>query len=89
MNSNKDLVGPMNLGNPEELTVIQVAKHILNQVGSRSSISYREIPLDDPKQRRPDISFAKNSLGWQPEVNLLSGLDLTVAYFKSHEILAQ
>ena len=89
MNSNKDVVGPMNLGNPEELTVIQVAKHILNQVGSRSSISYREIPLDDPKQRRPDISFAKNSLGWQPEVNLLSGLDLTVAYFKSHEILAQ
>lgn len=87
MNSDPDIVGPMNLGNPEEFSVIEVAEQILQKLDSKSSLSFSKIPLDDPKQRRPDISFAKETLGWQPQVNLQDGLDLTVAYFRSKEAL--
>jgi UDP-glucuronate decarboxylase len=86
MNSDKSIVGPMNLGNPEEFSVLQLAENILRKLGSKSSISYRDIPLDDPRQRLPDISFAEQSLGWHPTVDLQAGLDLTVAYFKSIEV---
>lgn len=87
MNSGRDVVGPMNLGNPEEFSVIQLAEQILHKLGSKSSISFSKIPLDDPKQRRPDTSFAEKALGWQPQINLQDGLDLTVEYFRSSEIL--
>jgi len=86
MNSDKTIVGPVNLGNSEEFSVLQLAENILRKLGSKSSISYRKIPLDDPRQRRPDISFAEKSLSWYPTVNLQDGLDLTVAYFKSNEV---
>jgi UDP-glucuronate decarboxylase len=87
MNSDRGIVGPMNLGNPEEFSVIQLAEQILQKLGSKSSISFSKIPLDDPKQRRPDIFFAEKTLGWKPQVNLQDGLDLTMDYFRSNEIL--
>ena len=75
--------GPINLGNPVELTVKQFAQTILDLMGSRSSISYQPLPVDDPKQRRPDISRARALLGWEPKVALKEGLEKTVSYFKA------
>ena len=74
---------PVNLGNPEEVTVLQLAQTIVRLAGSKSEIEHRELPVDDPKQRRPDITHARNMLGWQPEVGLEDGLRLTLQYFKS------
>ena len=74
---------PVNLGNPEEVTVLQLAETIVRLAGSRSSIVHKELPVDDPKQRRPDISHARELLGWQPEVKLEDGLGRTLEYFRS------
>jgi dTDP-glucose 4,6-dehydratase len=77
-----DFVGPMNLGNPEELTILKMAKKILQITGSGSRIVFRPLPEDDPKQRRPDITKAQNILGWNPVVKLDTGLQETVEWFK-------
>ena len=74
---------PVNLGNPEEVTVLELAQTIIRLAGSQSTIEHRELPVDDPKQRRPDISRAKKLLGWQPEVGLEDGLARTLEYFRS------
>ena len=74
---------PVNLGNPEEVSVLELAKAIIRLAGSSSRIEHRELPVDDPKQRRPDISHAREFLGWQPEVGLEDGLRQTLAYFRS------
>src|SRR5438105_9293461 len=74
---------PVNLGNPEEVTVLQLAETIIRLAGSKSRVEHRELPVDDPKQRRPDIKHAKQLLGWQPEVPLEDGLDRTLEYFRS------
>jgi len=74
---------PVNLGNPEEVTVLELAKTIVKLAGSKSRIDHRKLPVDDPKQRRPDISHARELLGWQPEVSLEDGLGRTLEYFRS------
>lgn len=73
--------GPVNIGNPTELTVQQFAEVILKITGSRSPVIHKPLPVDDPKQRRPDISKAKTLLGWEPKVKLEEGLKKTIAYF--------
>ena len=74
---------PVNLGNPEEVTVLQLAETIARLAGSKSRIVHKELPVDDPRQRRPDISHARKLLGWQPEVRLEDGLGRTLEYFRS------
>src|ERR687892_2737949 len=74
---------PVNLGNPHEVTIEQIARTIIKLVGSSSKIVYRPLPVDDPKQRRPDITRARTILGWEPKIALEEGLLKTVDYFKS------
>ncbi len=78
---------PVNIGNPTELTVLEFARRIIALTGSRSKVSYMPLPVDDPKVRQPDITLARQLLGWEPKVSLNDGLMKTVAYFK--EKLAQ
>jgi len=73
---------PVNIGNPHEVTIEEIARTIIRLVGSSSTIVYRPLPVDDPKQRRPDITRARTLLGWEPKVGLEEGLLKTVAYFK-------
>lgn len=73
---------PVNLGNPEEVTVLELAREVIEVTGSRSEIVHRPLPVDDPKIRRPDISKAKRLLGWQPRVSRREGLERVVAYFR-------
>ncbi len=75
------VTGPINLGNPHEITVRTLAETVIDLVGSRSSLVFRPLPADDPRQRCPDISQAREVLGWQPRVQLLDGLRQTIAYF--------
>ncbi len=74
---------PVNLGNPSEVTVLQLARTIVRLAGSKSEIVHRDLPIDDPKQRRPDITRARTLLGWEPEVALEDGLTRTLEYFRS------
>lgn len=77
-----DQRGPINIGNPIEFTMMELAKLVLELTGSKSSISFRELPADDPLQRKPDISKAIEHLGWKPEINLRQGLELTIKWFQ-------
>ena len=79
---------PVNLGNPLELTMVEFAERIQRLTGSKSRMVFRELPSDDPKRRRPDISKAKRVLGWEPKVELEDGLRQTVEYFQSVLALA-
>ena len=81
MDSPDALIGPMNLGNPEEFTMIELAETIRDLTGSRSELVYQPLPQDDPKQRCPDIALASSQLGWRPNVALRDGLQATIAYF--------
>jgi len=81
MESGMDFTGPVNIGNPVEFTISELAEAILGMVGGKSSIIYRPLPEDDPKQRQPDISLAKKKLDWEPQVNLENGLEKTIEYF--------
>ena len=74
--------GPVNLGNPGEFTMIELAEKVLSKVGGKSKIVYKPLPADDPKMRRPDITLAKKELGWEPKVSLDEGLDEVIAYFR-------
>ena len=74
--------GPINLGNPAEFTIAQLAEMVINMTNSSSKIEYRPLPADDPQQRRPDISLAKDKLDWEPRVQLRQGLVRTIAYFE-------
>ncbi len=74
---------PVNIGNPEEMTVLEFAREIVQATGSRSRIIFKPLPQDDPKQRRPDISRGREHLGWAPKVSLASGLKRTIEYFRS------
>ena len=73
---------PVNLGNPVEFTVRELAEQIVSMTGSSSKIVYRQLPIDDPRQRRPDITVAKRELGWEPSIALMDGLKSTVSYFE-------
>jgi nucleoside-diphosphate-sugar epimerase len=74
---------PVNLGNPTEVTVLELAQTIVRLAGSESTVEFRDLPTDDPKQRRPDITRARSMLGWEPEVALEDGLRQTLEYFRS------
>ena len=76
-------VGPMNIGNPGEFTMLQLAELTLKLVGCKSKIVHKPLPADDPKQRRPDITLAKSVLNWAPTVELDEGLQRTIEYFKT------
>ena len=78
-----DYALPVNIGNPEEHTILEFAKIILRITGSSSKISFKDLPVDDPKQRRPDITKARKLLHWEPKVSLERGLKETIKYFKS------
>jgi UDP-glucuronate decarboxylase len=81
MQSPDDLAGPVNLGNPGEFTIRELAEKVIDLTGSRSELVYKPLPSDDPRQRQPDIALAKDKLGWEPKTNLEVGLDKTIAYF--------
>ncbi len=83
MNTPEDFTGPVNLGNPKEITIMELAERVLRLTGSSSPIDHRPLPADDPLQRQPDIALAKEKLDWQPNVNLDEGLAHTIGYFKS------
>ena len=81
MNSPSALIGPVNLGNPSEFTMLELAVTVKELIGSRSELVYRPLPADDPRQRQPDIGLAREHLGWEPQVTLREGLKSTAAYF--------
>jgi len=83
MDGPDDFVGPVNLGNPGEFTILELAKLVLEQTGSKSKLVYRPLPADDPTKRKPDITLARQRLGWEPKVPLAEGLRRTIAWFKS------
>ena len=82
MNSDAELTGPVNLGNPGEFTIRELAEKVIAMTDSNSEIIFEPLPQDDPTQRQPDISLAKAELGWEPEVVLDDGLVPTVEYFR-------
>jgi UDP-glucuronate decarboxylase len=81
MGSPAALTGPVNLGNPEEVTVAELAQRVIDLTGSRSRIVHRPMPADDPTRRCPDIALARTTLGWQPCVSLDTGLKRTISWF--------
>ena len=82
MNQDK-IIGPVNIGNPGEFTMLELAKEVLELTGSKSKIVYKPLPGDDPKMRRPNIDLAKSALGWEPTIPLRQGLEKTIVYFDS------
>lgn len=82
MNSDDHIVGPVNMGNPGEFTMIELAERVLRLTGSTSKLVFQPLPQDDPKQRQPDIDRARTLLGWEPAVALEQGLERTIAYFR-------
>jgi UDP-glucuronate decarboxylase len=84
MNTGSDVTGPINLGNPGEFTISELANIVIEKTNSDSKIDYLPLPVDDPIRRQPDITRAKASLGWEPTIALSEGLDTTIAHFKEH-----
>lgn len=82
MNSEKNFTGPVNIGNPSEFTMLELAETIIKLTRSKSKISYKPLPEDDPKQRQPNIDLAKSKLKWEPKINLEDGLKETISYFR-------
>jgi UDP-glucuronate decarboxylase len=82
MNSPREVTGPINLGNPEEFTVRQLAELVVRKTGTSATMEKCDLPADDPRQRQPDISKARELLGWEPKVSLDDGLDRTIAFFR-------
>jgi UDP-glucuronate decarboxylase len=83
MGSEAGVLGPVNLGNPGEFTMLELATQVLRLTGSTSKLSFQELPQDDPKQRCPDITRAREALGWTPTIDLATGLERTITYFRS------
>jgi len=83
MNSREDFTGPVNIGNPNEFTMLELAEKVIKLTGTKSKIIYLPLPADDPTQRQPNISLAKKELGWEPKVMLEEGLVKTIDYFRS------
>lgn len=84
MDSPDDVTGPVNIGNPGEFTMIELAEAVIKLTGSKSELIFKPLPSDDPKQRQPDITLAKEKLGWEPTVPLEEGLKPTIKYFKQY-----
>jgi UDP-glucuronate decarboxylase len=87
METGDDVTGPINLGNPGEFTMLELAEQVIALTGSKSKVVHHPLPQDDPKQRRPDITKARETLGWEPKIPLAEGLKKTIAYFD--ELLAE
>ena len=83
MESHKSITGPINMGNPSEFTMIELAELVIKLTSSRSKLKFKPLPEDDPKQRQPNISLAKSKLNWSPKVSLEEGLNKTITYFKN------
>lgn len=83
MDSPSDFTGPVNIGNPSEFTMLELAENVLRLVGGKSKLTFHPLPADDPRQRQPDIALAKHKLGWEPKVCLEDGLKETINYFKA------
>ena len=83
MDSPEELTGPVNIGNPGEFTMLELAEKVLSLSGSKSKITFEPLPSDDPRQRKPDIGLAKEKLNWEPKISLEDGLKETIAYFKT------
>jgi len=83
MGTGDDFTGPVNIGNPDEFTIRQLAEKVIEMTGSSSKLEFRELPSDDPTQRRPDISLARKTFDWEPTVKLEAGLAKTIAYFET------
>jgi UDP-glucuronate decarboxylase len=81
MNSEPGLTGPVNMGNPDEFTMLELAENVLRIIGGKSKLTFHPLPADDPRQRQPDISEARSRLKWQPKVALEDGLKETIQYF--------
>ena len=79
---NEDFIGPVNLGNPGEFTMLELAEKVIRLTGSKSKMVFMPLPADDPTQRKPDISLAKEKLNWEPTIALEDGLKETIEYFK-------
>lgn len=86
MNSREDFIGPVNIGNPNEFTIKELAELVIELTGTKSKIIYEPLPSDDPMQRQPDISLAKKELDWEPKIQLREGLIHTINYFKSIDL---
>jgi UDP-glucuronate decarboxylase len=82
METPDEFTGPVNIGNPREFTMLELAELVLKLMGSKSRIVFKPLPSDDPRQRQPDISLAKEMLGWSPSTELEQGLERTIRYFK-------
>lgn len=82
MNTGDEFIGPVNLGNPKEFSIMELARKVIDLTGSKSKIVYRPLPHDDPKQRRPDISLARETLDWEPKIDLDEGLQSMIEYFR-------
>ncbi len=82
MDASKEFVGPINLGNPNEMTILELAEKVLSLVGGKSRLQFKPLPSDDPRQRQPDITLAKSQLDWAPRVSLDDGLRKTIDYFR-------
>lgn len=85
MNTSNNITGPINVGNPEEITILELAKLIVNLTNSSSKLIHLDATIDDPQQRKPDISQAREILNWNPSVTLVEGLTQTIDYFKKHK----
>ena len=86
MASPREVTGPLNMGNPYEFNIKQLAEMVLHMVGGRSRLIFKPLPQDDPRQRKPDISLAQSTLGWEPQVKLEAGLEPTISYFRALKI---
>jgi UDP-glucuronate decarboxylase len=88
MNGSDEFVGPVNIGNPDEFTIRELAELVIELTGSKSKLVYVDLPQDDPTRRRPDISLAREKLDWQPKVALRDGLVQTIEWFRSIDLSA-
>ena len=86
MDGPDDFIGPVNLGNPDEFTILELAKLVIELTGSRSKIVHKDLPVDDPTRRQPDITLAKPKLGWQPKTPLREGLEKTIEWFRTIQV---
>ena len=84
MNAPNNFIGPVNIGNPNEFSIRELAKEVISLTGSTSEIVYLPLPEDDPLQRQPNITLAKERLGWEPKTQLEKGLERTIEYFKNN-----
>jgi UDP-glucuronate decarboxylase len=88
MDTHDDVTGPVNIGNPNEFTMLELAQHVLKLTGSRSKLIFKPLPQDDPKQRQPNIALAESLLNWAPKTELIEGLTRTIGYFRELKLVA-